>query len=276
MTLMHFLLAAVSAYLALSLIMIGAWWAQRRTGNTGWNDVSWSFGVGATAFVAALIPVAPGSQPRQILVASLVGIWSSRLGSHILFRTRAVGDDPRYRAMIRQWGDSADSKMFWHLQIQAFFGPLLALCVILAAQNPNPNLRIQDFLGAAILLLGIGGESIADGQLRRFKSSPGNTNGICEIGLWKWSRHPNYFFEWLVWCAYPVIAIDFSGYNPLGAMALFAPLCMFWLLNFVSGIPPLEQHMLRTRGDVFRAYRDRTSAFFPWPPARVTNDDSRH
>jgi len=88
---------------------------------------------------------------------------------------------------------------------------------------------------------------------------------VCDIGLWRWSRHPNYFFEWLFWLAYPLIAIDLAGYNPYGWLALLAPICMYWVLVYVSGIPPLEEHMLRSRGETFRAYQLRTRAFFPFP-----------
>ena len=116
---------------------------------------------------------------------------------------------------------------------------------MLAAHNPNPDLRIQDLVGLATLMVAIVGEAIADRQLRAFKGDPANRNAVCDIGLWRWSRHPNYFFEWLSWLAYPIIAIDFAGYNPYGWLALAAPACMYWVLVHVSGIPPLEDHMLR-------------------------------
>jgi steroid 5-alpha reductase family enzyme len=114
-------------------------------------------------------------------------------------------------------------------------------------------------------LAAIVGEAIADRQLRAFKSDLANGNAICDVGLWRWSRHPNYFFEWLLWLAYPTIAIDFTGHNPYGWLSLAAPICMYWILVHVSGIPPLEDHMLRSRGEAFRAYQKRTRAFLPLP-----------
>jgi steroid 5-alpha reductase family enzyme len=102
--------------------------------------------------------------------------------------------------------------------------------------------------------------------LRRFRSDSANRDRVCDAGLWRWSRHPNYFFEWFGWLAYPLIAVDFGGDYPWGWLALAGPACMYWLLVHVSGIPPLEAHMVRTRGDAFRAYRARTNAFFPSPP----------
>ena len=117
----------------------------------------------------------------------------------------------------------------------------------------------------ALLVGALAGEAVSDWQLRRFKSDPANRGRICEAGLWSLSRHPNYFFEWLCWLAYPLIAIDLSGANPLGWISLLAPACMYWVLVHVSGIPPLEAHMLRTRGEQFRALQARTRAFFPFP-----------
>lgn len=274
MMVIDLMVTAVVAGIALSAIMTGAWWIQRKTGNTGWIDVFWTFGLGVTASVAALLPLTEGAWPqlRQLLMAALVLLWSLRLGWHIFLRTHSVGDDPRYRNLIVQWGESAGRQMFFQLQIQAAVSLLLALSIMLAAQNPHPGIRVQDVLGLLILLTGIIGEAISDRQLRRFKKLAVNRSGICDVGLWGLSRHPNYFFEWLCWCAYPIIAIDFTGQNPYGWFALLAPLCMYWLLTSVSGIPPLEQHMEQTRGDTYRAYQKRTNAFFPFPNAAHTGN----
>jgi len=268
MGLLSFFVTLLAAGLSLSAIMAAAWRVQRSTGNSGWIDVFWTFGTGATAVAVALLPLTSIAwpQPRQIFVAALAGLWSWRLGWHILVRTRTTSDDPRYRDLMVQWGADAPAKLFWQLQIQAAVGLLLAGSVMLAAQNPAPFLRTLDILGVTVLLAGIIGESLADRQLRQFKHDPANRGKICDVGLWRWSRHPNYFFEWLCWLAYPIIAIDLSGNNPLGPLALLAPLAMYWILVHVSGIPPLEAHMARTRGQAFDDYRSRTSAFFPLPP----------
>ena len=260
-------LLAAAMGLALSAIMAIAWQVQRTTGHTGWIDVCWTFGTGIVAALGSLAPLEADHSPgaRQIMVAVLIVFWSLRLGGHILLRTREVGDDPRYRDLIMQWGANADLRMFLQLQSQAAVGLILALSVALAAHNPRPNFGWQDFLGIALLVGALAGEAVSDWQLRRFRSDPANRGRICEAGLWSLSRHPNYFFEWLCWLAYPVIAIDLSGANPLGWIALLAPACMYWVLVHVSGIPPLEAHMLRTRGERFRAFQARTRAFFPFP-----------
>jgi steroid 5-alpha reductase family enzyme len=253
---------------ALSAIMATAWRIQQRTGNSGWVDVSWAFGTGAVALVAALAPIGAGPWPhwRQTMAAFLVACWCLRLGLHLTGRTRSIANDPRYRNLIEQWGQDASKRMFWFLQKQAAVGILLALAISLAAQNPDPALRVQDMLGVIILVVAVVGEAVADRQLRVFKSAPSNAAAVCDFGLWRWSRHPNYFFEWLAWVSYPVIAIDSAGHNPYGWLALLAPACMYWVLVHVSGIPPLEAHMLRSRGDAFRAYQRRTRPFLPFPP----------
>jgi steroid 5-alpha reductase family enzyme len=251
---------------ALGLIMTLAWLVEQKSGNAGWVDVSWSFGVGAVAFVAALLPLHhQWPQWRQLSVALLAASWCLRLGLHIARRTRAAKDDPRYRDLIVQWGADAPRCMFWFLQSQAAVGALLALSIALAAHNPNPVVRMQDLIGFALLVLAVVGEAIADRQLTVFTSNPSNRGTVCDVGLWNWSRHPNYFFEWLGWVAYPIVAIDFAGHNSYGWLAMAAPVSMYWVLVHVSGIPPLEKHMVQSRGDAFRTYQRRTRVFFPFP-----------
>jgi steroid 5-alpha reductase family enzyme len=268
MTVLEFIASAAVAALWLCAVMTAAWWIQQRSGKSGFVDSFWTFGVGAAAAFAALVPFSGGPSARQVLVAVLAAIWSLRLGSHIVDRNRATGDDPRYRQLIAEEGDDAPRRMFWFLQSQAAVGLLLALTIAVAAHNPSPELRSQDYAGMVIAVAALCGEALADRQLRTFRADPKSRNAVCDVGLWGWSRHPNYFFEWLFWLAYPVIAFDGSGKYPLGWFALAAPVVMYWLLVQVSGIPPLEQHMERTRGAAFRDYRRKTSAFFPLLPRR--------
>ena len=267
MSLLQLAFLASAMGTALSAIMAVAWQVQRSTGHTGWIDVCWTFGTGIVAALGSLAPLPSDHSPgaRQIMVAVLIALWSLRLGAHILVRTREAGDDPRYRELISQWGARADLRMFLQLQSQAAVGLILALSVALAAHNTRPSLGLSDFLGLALLVGALAGEAVSDWQLRRFRSDPANHGRICESGLWSLSRHPNYFFEWLCWLAYPLIAIDLSGHNPLGWLTLAAPACMYWVLVHVSGIPPLEEHMLRSRGAQFRAFQARTRPFFPFP-----------
>ncbi len=246
--------------------MAGAWVVQRLTGNSGWVDTIWSFATGAGGIAAAVLPASGTLGQRQVVVAVLIALWAGRLGLHIFARTWADrahgrGDDPRYAAMARQWGKAWPLYLFVFLEIQAAASVVLVLAVRLAATNPAPFPAVTDIAGIALLIVAVGGEGVADAQLRRFSSA--HKGAVCDVGLWRWSRHPNYFFEWLGWCAWAVIAINSA--HPSSYAALGAPVLMYVLLVCVSGIPPLEAHMLATRGERFRAYQSTTSAFFPAP-----------
>ena len=256
-------LAAIAA--SLSVLMAGAWVVQQRTGNSGWVDTIWTFSLGLVGAISALWPI-EGSAPnaRQWLVAVLVAIWSLRLGTHIAIRTAGITDDPRYAAFASEWGLNAPRRMFIFLQNQALGTIPLAFAIFVAARFPSDALRPQDFLGAALLLVGIAGEALADAQLKAFRENPDNKGRVCDVGLWRWSRHPNYFFEWFGWLAYPAIGLSLD--YPWGIATLLAPIFMYWILVYQTGIPPLEEQMLRSRGERYRDYQLRTSRFFPLPP----------
>ena len=260
-------LAAIAV--SLSILMAFAWVVQQRSGNSGWVDTIWTFSLGLVGVGSALWPVA-GAAPniRQWLVAALVAVWSLRLGVHIAIRTAGIVDDPRYAAFAKEWGAGSPRKMFIFLQNQGFGSIPLVFAIFVAARFPSDALRLQDYLGVLILMAGIAGEALADAQLKSFRSDPANKGRVCDAGLWRWSRHPNYFFEWFGWLAYPVIAlsIDDPLLYPWGWASLLAPVFMYWILVYVTGIPPLEQQMLRSRGERYRDYQSRTSAFFPLPP----------
>ena len=258
----------VAVALGLAVAMTGAWLVQRATRNAGWVDVIWSLATGAGGVVCALVvlPGQPAISVREWMVAILAAIWSIRLAWHIAARTAGRPEDVRYAGFRRDWGAAFERRMFVFLMIQAAAASLLTLSMLVAARNPVP-LRPADWLGAAILVVAIAGEAVADAQMHRFRAR-GEKGAVCEIGLWGWSRHPNYFFEWLGWCAYPFLAIDLAGGWWPGWLALSGPAFMFWLLRYVSGVPPLETAMLASRGERFSDYQRRVSAFFPLPPRR--------
>ena len=260
-----YLAALVLMAVSLSILMAGAWVVQQRTGNSGWVDTIWTFSLGLVGAAGALWPIA-GAAPnaRQWLVAALVAIWSLRLGIHIAIRTAGISDDPRYAAFAKEWGLNAPRRMFIFLQNQALGTIPLVFAIFVAARFPSDALRLQDFLGVLILLIGIAGEALADAQLKTFRENPANKCRVCDAGLWRWSRHPNYFFEWFGWLAYPVIGLSID--YPWGIATLLAPAFMYWILVHVTGIPPLEEQMLRSRGERYREYQSRTSRFFPLPP----------
>jgi steroid 5-alpha reductase family enzyme len=257
----------------LVIVMTLAWAYQKQVNNAGWVDVFWTFGLGLAGLGLALTPI-PGIASltsRQILIAAMVAIWSLRLGLHLAVRVGTHAEDVRYNGFRKDWGADFQRRMFMFLMIQAVAAALLAVSILLAARVPAPAIRPLDWLGVAILAIAIGGEGIADAQLARFRAVPSNKGKICDSGLWGWSRHPNYFFEWLVWVAFAVMAIDLGGAYLWGLLAWTAPAFMYWLLVYVSGIPPLETLMLKSRGAAFTAYQSTTSAFFPLPPRRHSN-----
>lgn len=263
------LTGAALALLILVMAMAAAAVLAERTRRSGFIDGIWALATGAATLT--LILTLPGPVERPLVVAALVAVWAVRLGRHLVTRTLKGGgaDDPRYAALRKQWGDSAPRQLFLFLQMQAVAGWLLALAAGAAAARPGP-LDWQDGLGLGLVIVALLGEWQADRTLSAFRHQrPGE---ICDRGLWGWSRHPNYFFEWLFWLGIAVVGLD--GLHWRSGLSLVAPLSIYWLLVHVSGIPPLERHMLESRGEAFRAYQRRVSPFFPRPP-RSGHDESQ-
>ncbi|MBX3481943.1 DUF1295 domain-containing protein [Phenylobacterium sp.] len=251
---------------AMLVVMVAAWAFGVARGNGGWTDVFWTWGTGITLAAAALCGFGAGSPPeRRWLVAAFMAIWALRLGAYLTPRVAGHPEDSRYAAFRKDFGDRYASRMLFVTLPQAPATALLSLSVILAARAPGP-LGWRDALAVAIFLAAIVGEGLSDGQMKAFRANPENKGRVMDRGLWAWSRHPNYFFQWMGWLAYPAIALDPA--QPLTWLSLAAPLVMFGLLRYVSGVPPLEAQMLKSRGDRFRSYQARVSVFFPSPPKR--------
>jgi steroid 5-alpha reductase family enzyme len=265
----------IAIFGSMSLAMVVGWACQRAWNNGGWTDAFWSFSVGMVGVAAALAPVGQITAPslRQGLVAALVGLWSLRLGRHIAARAGEGPEDARYAALRTEWGPAFQRRMFSFLQTQAAAGAFLVLTVALAAHNPSPDLRPADVAAAALFILSVAGAGIADQQLAVFRRNPDNRGKVCDVGLWALSRHPNYFFEWLGWTAYAVIAVDPGGTYGIGWLSVTGPAFIYYLLRHVSGVPLLEAAMLRSRGEAYVTYQARVSAFFPWPPRRPQMSD---
>ena len=249
----------------LSLAMALAWLAVARGAKSGWVDATWSFALGTAAVLAGIVPLEgwESDWQRRIMVALLAGAWALRLGLHIVRRTQRGGEDPRYAKLLEEWGGAWRFRLFLFLQIQAAAALLLTVSIFLAARNPATGWQWSDLAGLLILLAAVCGEGLADSQLTRFRRAPANSGKVCDTGLWALSRHPNYFFQWLGWTGYSVIAIGPSGLWIWGWVALAGPAFMYWLLVHVSGIPPLEAHMMRSRGIAFASYASRVNAFWP-------------
>lgn len=249
----------VGGTLAMIVVMFLAWLWQRYSGNAGVVDVAWTAGVGVMALVFVGF-FADGLAVRRGLVAVLAGCWSLRLSSHLLARVLYHAEDERYRRLKAEWGPWAQLRLLLFYQSQALVAPLFALPMLLAGRSTAP-LNIWDAVGVAMGSFALWGEFQADRQLAQFRSEPANRGKVCQVGWWRFSRHPNYFFEWLYWCSFVPLAI----YAPWGWLAAVAPLAIFYFLYFVTGIPPAEAQALASRGDAYREYQRTTSSFFPWP-----------
>ena len=269
---MSWLYPSLISAIGLSLSMLGAWAIARQEGRSGWTDAIWSYATAGAAAMAVLLPAdAPGTA-RKWLVAAFVMLWGVRLGWHISLRTLShAGDDPRYAALRRQWGDNYSPRLFRFLQIQAAAGWVLAMSAFVASRNPAPFPAWSDIAGTVLAALAIAGETLADAQLRAFRRNPVHAGKVCDTGLWGLSRHPNYFFEWLGWVAVTIIAVGPAGNHAASWLALAAPAMMYWLLVHMSGIPLLEAHMMRSRGAAYRDVQRRIPPF--WPTGRRQEAD---
>lgn len=258
---MNFVALALSAWLVMATMMGALWFVQYRTHNAGTVDVAWAFGTGVVGVWFAL-GAHDGTAERQWLLAALIGVWGVRLGAHLLRRVGSESEDGRYRYLRERLGTRVQVFMFGFFQVQALWALLFALPVWAAAGAPGAALAWHDFAGIALWMLALGGETMADAQLARFRARPENRGAVCDAGLWAWSRHPNYFFEWLHWFAYLLIGLG-SPYWWITVCGIFV---MYAFLVHVTGIPWTEQQSLRSRGDAYRGYQQRTPAFFPRPP----------
>ena len=251
---MLFLAWAVAA-LGMALL-----WIRQRRRNAAVVDVAWSFATGAFGVAFALMF---GTGPIRFVVAGIAAAWALRLGLHLADRiAHDTREDVRYRVLREEWGSRYGAYLFGFYQIQALWAVLFALPMLGAALDPSP-LSLRVAAGAGLFLVSWLGEASADRQLERFRrtASPGE---VCREGWWKYSRHPNYFFEWIHWFAYPVL-----GWNgAAGPWLWLGPLVMLFFLRRVTGIPLLEKHLVQSRGDAYREYQRTVNAFFPGPPRR--------
>ncbi|MGO4550734.1 DUF1295 domain-containing protein [Lysobacter sp. 2RAF19] len=236
-----------------------AWARQRRTRNAGIVDVVWSFGVGGAAVLVAA--TGDGAILPRVLLAVLGGAWGLRLGGHLWRRVRGEAEDGRYAQLRKRWGD-APWKWLALFQSQALLVALFALPFLAVAANPVASWNAWFVAGVATWLLAVAGEAIADRQLARFRARPDTRGTTCRDGLWRYSRHPNYFFEWVHWWAYVLLAIG----SPIGWLAWCGPLVMYVFLRWISGIPFTEAQALRTRGVDYARYQRTTPMLFPWFP----------
>ncbi|HXK06666.1 MAG TPA: DUF1295 domain-containing protein [Verrucomicrobiae bacterium] len=252
----HALIIGTASVCALMLLL---WLIHLPTKNAAIVDAGWA---GGLALLGAIYAAAGGGYvPRSWLVAAMAVLWGMRLALYLLF-TRVIGhpEEGRYVQLRREWGGNLPLKFLAFFEFQALLCVVLSIPFLVAALNPRPQITLLEYAGTALWLGAFIGELLADRQLHAFKANPANRGRTCRAGLWKYSRHPNYFFEWLIWMAFALFAMS----SPYGYLALVSPLLILFFLFRVTGIPATEAQALRTKGEDYRQYQQTTSAFVPW------------
>lgn len=240
--------------------MAGVWLWARKIENAGVVDVFWAFNFPVVALLIFFFGT--GMQQRRLFICGMVVLVGLRLGIHLWKRVIGhIGEEEgRYKQLRSDWAPQANKKFFWFFQFQAISNVVLAIPFFIIGLNPEPQFHILEYIGIVLWAIAVVGEGIADWQLTQFKKDPANKTEVCDKGLWNYSRHPNYFFQSLMWIAYFLFALT----APLGWIAVISPAIILYLLFKVTGIPATEEQSLRSKGDKYRRYQQNTSAFVPW------------
>jgi steroid 5-alpha reductase family enzyme len=241
-------------------IMLLVWLWAHKLKNAGVVDIFWSYNFPVIAII--LFWLAPGFEERKLLICSMVIIAGTRLGTYLAARiTKHLHvEEGRYQQLRKEWAPNAERKFFFFFQFQAISNVILAVPFFIIALNTNPEISPIEYAGAALWLISVLGEATADAQLATFKRAPQNKGKVCDQGLWGYSRHPNYFFQWMMWMSYFVFALA----SPYGYLAIISPAIILYLLLKITGIPMTEEQSIRSKGDAFREYQKRVSVFVPW------------
>ena len=242
---------------AASLLMLILWLIHFPLRNASIVDAGWAVGIAICGSIYCWF--GQGLEARRLLLASMVCFWGIRLALHLLM-DRIIGqpEEGRYVALRQKWKTNLGFKFLMFYQLQAVTCVMLATPFLLASRDVR-GLSATDYAGVAVWAVGLLGESIADHQLKQFKADASHRGLTCNAGLWNYSRHPNYFFEWLTWVGYALIALP----APYGIAAISAPALILFFLLRLTGIPATEEHAVKSRRD-YKQYQQTTSAFVPW------------
>lgn len=240
-------------------VMTILWLIHLRTRNAGIVDFGWALNLGLLAVLYFLM--SENEALRKYLITIMVCAWSLRLALYLLF-TRYLGheEEGRYRELRRKWQTKLGLKFFIFFQVQGLLDLALSVPFLLACLHAKPGIAILEWVGIGLWMMAFLGETMADWQLHNFKRDARNRGKTCRTGWWNYSRHPNYFFEFLIWVAYFV----FAAASPYGWISLYCPLLILFTIFKVTGIPATEAQALRTKGQDYRDYQRTTSVFVPW------------
>ena len=228
-------------------------------------DIAWGIGFVLVAVVSLVL--GDTESARSLLATGLVAVWGLRLSTHIYLRIRGKDEDPRYRKWRQEWGRWFYPRSFFQVFIlQGLLLLLVVSPVVFVNTFAGGPLGVAAVIGALIWLVGFGFEVVGDRQLRRFLADPANKGKVLQSGLWRYTRHPNYFGEvtqwWGLWCI--ALAV------PYGWISVIGPAAITVLILYVSGIPMLEKKM--AGNPAFEEYKQRVSTFIPMPPKRAADD----
>jgi steroid 5-alpha reductase family enzyme len=261
MTMLAMWTLAACGLAGVAVLMFVLWLVHLPLRNAAIVDFGWAVGLGALGVWYAAYGVAP--RPRALLLAAMAGIWGLRLGLHLLI-DRVIGqpEEGRYQELRRSWGGNMEAKFLAFFEFQALTCVILSAPFLLTAANTSEEVHGLEWAAAALWLIAMLGEALADAQLKAFKANPAHRGQVCQQGLWHYSRHPNYFFEWLIWVAFALLGTT----APYGWAGWFSPAMILYFLLRVTGIPATEEQSVRSRGEAYRRYQRTTSAFVPWFP----------
>jgi steroid 5-alpha reductase family enzyme len=255
---------AVFAAVPLLVMFAGVWFIARRLDNYSVVDPAWALGLLWPILVLAISCWERAHAPRVALFGTMGALWSLRLGLYLVFRVAKhhPDEDVRYKVLRERWKGDLGGKFFWFFEAQGLLVAMLGVPFAISFANPARELGWIEWLGFAVWLAGFVGESVADAQMRRFKSDSANRGKVCQVGLWRYSRHPNYFFESVIWWGFWLFACG----SPWGWVTIYAPLLILHFLLRVTGIPLTEKCAVESKGEAYREYQRSTSAFVPWRP----------
>lgn len=223
-------------------------------------DAAWAgcFTVHALIFYK----LSTGFHQRKLLLLACIALWSFRLAYFLAKRIKShhPQEDTRYRQLRKEYGPDYKKRFLYFFLFQAVSVSVLTLPMVFVFNNPNPNVDLVEWAGVFFFLISLGGEALADSQMSQFKVQAVNAGQVCDRGLWRYSRHPNYFFESCIWFSFYLFMLGTPGLW----WAVYAPLTILFLLVKVTGVPPSEAQSLASRGDAYREYQKKTSVFVPW------------
>jgi steroid 5-alpha reductase family enzyme len=260
----HLALVSVAIMVGLMLLL---WLIHLLIRNAALVDVGWAGGLAVVAIYFAA--AGPGYHARKYAIGSMAAIWGFRLAAYLIF-ARVVGqpEEGRYTQLRKEWKTNLPLRFLFLFEFQALLVVLLSLPFLLACVNPAAPLHVIEKIAAGFWLLAAIAEGIADQQLANFKKNPANKGKTCRSGLWRYSRHPNYFFDWLVWVAYALFALG----SPWGWLGLISPALLLYFLLGITGIPATEAQAVRSRGAEYREYQRTTNVFVPWFPKKSPSE----